>query len=130
LNKDVVIHPGGTTAPTKQYPDMKSALDATAEFRDRVKAIAEEMGIHGMFLSAQFQVAEKDGQPAPTGAQCLILYGCAGCAGKETARGLDAVMEFSREFLAGMAAATMLQGRDMLAGLHAMRKAEKEGYQA
>lgn len=118
------IHKSEVSVPSKQYPDVKTAVDAMHEFRARVRAMADEMGIHAMLVVAEFTVQEQ--KPA----DCVIAYGCMPCCGIASARCISALMEDTPDFGKGYIAATMVEATDMARSVIAMRQAQKEGYQA
>lgn len=124
MNPPDEVHKSYGPNATKHYPDVKTVTDAIHEFRARVKAIADELGIHTMFVAAEFSL--RDDKPA----QCVIAYGCLPCSGVAAARGVSTLMEQTPEFSAGYVAATMAEAKEMVNCMAAMHKAQKEGYQA
>jgi hypothetical protein len=111
--------------PTRYYPDLQTAADAIHEFKTRVMAIADEMGIHCMMVVAQFCLVEE--QPP---AQCVVAYGCMPCGGVAAAQGISALMGDQLDFSKGYIAATLVEAKNMATGIAAMKKAQQEGYQA
>jgi hypothetical protein len=131
---EVEVHRGQAKGETTLYPDKASAKVAADEFHARVRAIAEEMGVHSVFAVADFYVQPTPAmKPDDKSLQAVVLFGCARCMGYEVARCTAAAFEIASKFFEGFTAGATERLAKALANVAMVDKSEKarqKGYDA